>query len=116
MKGALAGLVALALSGPTALAPEQRAADPAVVKGIAEVDNGEYDAAILTLDAAARRLAGDPGRRPDYVQACVYLGVAYLATGHETSAKNRFRDALAAQADLRLSPEKFAPRVVELFE
>jgi hypothetical protein len=98
-----------------------RAAEPPVVdaevaKGIAEVDNGEYDAAILTLDAAARRLTSQLDRRSDLVQAYVYLAVAYLAKGHETAARSRFRDALALDRALRLEAEKFSPRVVDLFE
>lgn len=101
---------------PPSLGAQSQPGDPDVKKGIAQVDNGEYEEAILTLDAAARRLVGDPKRRGDLVQAYVYLGVAYMAKGHDTSAKNRFRDALALDKALSLSPEKFAPRVVEAFE
>ena len=112
---AIALALVTVLSSPLA-AMQAAARDRDVVKGIAEVDSGEYDAAILRLDAAARRLSGNNDRRADFIQACIYLGVAYLGTGHETSARSRFRDALALDRTLRLSPAQFSPRVIELFE
>lgn len=90
--------------------------DPEVAKGMREVEEGEYDAAILTLDGAARRLAAAGGQSTDLVQSHLYLGVAYLAKGHETAARASFREALTQFRDLRVSPEKFAPRVIEVFE
>ena len=90
--------------------------DPEVAKGIAEGETGEYDSAILRLDRAAQRLSGQTPRRDDAVQAYVYLAVAYLAKGLKASARSRFRDALALDGSLRLSPETFSPRVVEAFE
>ena len=110
--------LALALAVPPA-APAQTppVADAEVRKGIAQVDDGEYDGAILTLDAAARRLAADKGAPSrDLAEAYFYLGVAYLGKGHETSAKARFREAVKQARDMSPSPEKFPPRVIELFE
>lgn len=113
----LAGAVAIATALSSPLPAMQAAAsDTEVVKGIAEVDSGDYDAAILRLDAAARRLAGRADKRADFIQASIYLGVAYLGTGHETSTRGRFRDALALDGTLRLSPAQFSPRVIEQFE
>jgi len=104
----------LALSGRPV--PAQTITDPEVAKGIRELDDGEFEAAILTLDAATRRLAGDPKATRDVAEAYLYLGVAYLGKGAETSAKAQFREALARAKDLKLSPEKFAPKVIEIFE
>jgi hypothetical protein len=92
------------------------ARDPEVLEGIRQVDEGDYDAAILTLDTAARRLARDPARAQEVAQAYLHLGVAYLGKGHEASARAQFREALARVKDLDLSPEKFAPKVIEAFE
>src|SRR6187401_918166 len=39
-----------------------------VAKGIKQVDDGDYDAAILTLDTAARHLATDPAKSRDLSQ------------------------------------------------
>jgi hypothetical protein len=110
-------LLATILALLPALAPAQTpATDPEVARGIKLVDEGEYDGAILALDAAARRLARQPGGGQALSEAYLYLGVAYLAKGHETSARARFRDALAQVRTLNLSPDRFAPKVVEVFE
>ena len=121
MRAGLRLLLALVLAAPSAVRaeapqPPSSVADPEVALGIGHVDEGDYDAAILVLDAAARRLSGQ--KAPSHVlsQAYLYLGIAYLAKGHETSAKARFRDALAQAGDLQVTPESFAPRVVEMFE
>ena len=92
-------------------------ADADVQRGIAQVEEGEYDAAILTLDGAVRRLAATKGHSSaDLAEAYFHLGVAYLGKGHETSAKARFRDAVHQMREMSPSPEKFPPRVIELFE
>ena len=98
-------------------AAQAAVADPDVRRGIALVDEGEYDEAILALDGAVRRLAADSGHSTnDLAEAYFYLGVAYLGKGHETSAKARFRDAVHQMHDMSPSAEKFPPRVIELFE
>lgn len=103
-----------AASAPAA--PPVPSADVEVQKGVGQVEEGDYDAALLTLDAAARRLVSDPSRSRELARAYLYLGIAYLAKGHETSARARFREALAQARDLELEPDQFAPRVIELFE
>lgn len=109
--------LALGLPGPldSAAMPAEDP-DPEVVRGVEQVEEGEYDSAILTLDAAVRRLADKPELPGQLGQAYLYLGIAYLGKGHETLAKAQFREALARVSDLRLSPEMFAPRVIEIFE
>ena len=97
--------------------PEPPIADADVRRGIALVDDGEYDSAIIALDGAVRRLASTPGHAMnDLAEAYFYLGVAYLGKGQETSAKARFREAVQQARDMNPSPEKFPPRVIELFE
>lgn len=90
--------------------------DPEVKKGVVEVNEGQYDAAIFTLDAAARRLAASNDNPQQLSQAYLYLGIAYLAKGRESAAEARFRDALEQMHSLQLPPDKFAQRVVEVFE
>jgi tetratricopeptide (TPR) repeat protein len=92
------------------------ASDPEVVKGVKLVDEGDYDAAILALDAAARRLAADPTKGRDLSQAYLYLGIAYVGKGQEAAARARFREALAQIKDLSLSPDRFPPKVIDVFE
>jgi hypothetical protein len=94
----------------------QAPADPEIARGIKLVEDGDYDAAIVLLDSATRRLSAGGAPSRALGEAFLYLGVAYLAKGHEVTAKARFREALAQAGDLRLSAEKFAPKVMELFE
>ena len=90
--------------------------DPEVAKGVRQVDEGEYDAAIVTLDSASRRLAGDPSKARDLSEAYLYLGIAYVGKGHEAAAKAKFREAVRQIKDLVLSTDKYPPKVIDLFE
>jgi hypothetical protein len=121
VRAALRLVLALLLAvSPAADARAQQSppavADPDVARGIRLVDEGDYDEALLVLDAAARRLAQQKAPSHELSQAYLYLGIAYLAKGHETSAKARFRDALGQVRDLQVTLESYAPRVVEMFE
>jgi hypothetical protein len=112
--------LALVLAASLAWAPiasgQPAASDAEVLRGIRQVEDGDYDPAIVTLDAAARRLTGDPARARDLSQAYLYLGIAYIGKGHEAAAKAKFREAVAQIKDLTLSPDKFPPKVIDLFE
>ena len=90
--------------------------DPELARGITLVDDGDYDSAILTLDTVARRLAADPGRTRDLSQAYLYLGIAYMGKGHEAAARAKFKEAVQQIKDLTLSPDKFPPKVIDVFE
>ena len=109
--------IALAVILATATIPiRAQTLDADVQKGIAQVDDGDYDGAILTLDNAARRLAPDKTRTNDLAQAYLYLGIAYIGKGREAAARANFREAIAQIKDLSLAAEKFPPKVVDLFE
>lgn len=114
-RAALAAVLALALGMPS-LRAQDAPADVEVQKGMREVEEGDYDGAILTLDNAARRLAKDPARIGELAQAYVHLGLAYVAKGREAAARAQFREALLRARDLTLSPDKFPPKVIDLFE
>lgn len=101
---------------PISTSAEAPPTDPEVVKGIKLVDDGDFDAAILTLDNAARRLATDPKKVNELSQAYLYLGIAYVGKGHEAAAKAKFREALQQIKDITLSPDKFPPKVIDVFE
>jgi hypothetical protein len=114
MRRAMAVCLALALANP--LGAQVSTSDPDVALGIQQVEEGDYDAAILTLDNAARRLSADPARSRELSAAYLYLGVAYVGKGHEAAARAKFREAVKQLRDLTLSPEKFPPKVIDLFE
>jgi hypothetical protein len=116
MRRALAVAAVALLIGPPDLRAQAPKPDPDVAAGIRQVEEGDFDAAILTLDNAARRLAADPTRVRDLSQAYLYLGIAYVGKGHEAAAKAKFREAVTRIKDLSLSPDKFPPKVIDLFE
>lgn len=110
----LLALGSAVLSGP--LLGQTPSSESDLERGIRLVEEGDYDSGILTLDTAARRLASEPARLRELSQAYLYLGIAFLGKGHEAAARAKFRDALAKVKDLSLSPEKFPPKVIDLFE
>ena len=110
----LALILAASLGSPAIAQPVP--SDPDLVRGVRQVEDGDYDTAIMTLDTVARRLAGDAARTRDLSQAYLYLGIAYIGKGHDAAAKAKFREAVAQIKDLTLSPDKFPPKVIDLFE
>jgi hypothetical protein len=115
-KALACSVLALALAAASWPAQAETVSDPDVLKGIKQTEEGDYDAAIFTLDAAARRLAADPARPADLSQAYLYLGIAFVGKGHDAAAKARFRDALTQLHNLSLSAEKYPPKVINVFE
>ena len=116
MRSVVALMLVVSLGvGPGYAAEAGAVTDADVLKGVQQVEDGEYDTAIITLDGAARRLAGQ-NRPRDLAQAYLYLGIAYFGKGQEAAAKARFREAVRQIGDLSLSPDRFPPKVVNLFE
>jgi hypothetical protein len=117
VRKALSVVLALGLLGtPVPVTAQTAPSDPEVAKGVRQVDEGDYDAAIVTLDSASRRLAGDPSKARDLSEAYLYLGIAYVGKGHEAAAKAKFREAVRQLKDLVLSTDKYPPKVIDLFE
>lgn len=84
--------------------------------GIREVESGEFDAAILTLDGAARTLAEQGDRPKELARAYTYLAIAYLELGQEEAARTKVLEAVRTDPGLRLDPSRFPPKVVGFFE
>lgn len=117
MRIALATLVAsLAMLAIPQRAAPQLPRDPDLERGIAFVEAGEFDDAILALEPAAKRLAAEHGRQKDLARAYAYLAIAYLGLNHEQTAKAKFLEAINADKDLKLGADQFSPRIIELFE
>jgi hypothetical protein len=117
MSRVAAGLLALLLAAPEPRAPQDAgAAAGDLAAGIALVKEGDFEAAVLKLDAAVQALEADPGAQADLATAYLYLGVAYLELDQELSARARFRLALGRDPILRLDPRQFSPQVIRVFE
>jgi hypothetical protein len=113
--GKLLSLV-LGLALPASQAIAQATTDTDVARGIRQIEDGDIDSGIVTLDIASRRLVGDPAKVRDLTQAYLYLGIGYIAKGQEDLAKARFRAAVAQSRDMTLSRDQYPPKVIELFE
>ncbi len=109
-------LVVFAIAVGPASVHAQAPADPEIEAGIRQVQEGDFETAVVTLEGAYRRIAKLTPRSPLLVQAAVQLGVAYVALEQRSTAKARFKDALAQEPALRLSPERHSPKVIAVFE
>jgi hypothetical protein len=110
-------LIPLALTVTLAvwsLAPGVSAEDTGLVTGVRQVEEGDFEGAIVTLEPVAERLA--PSGGPEAVRAFVYLAVAHVALDHDDDARRSFRRALDLDPDLTLSPYEYSPKVRSALE
>jgi hypothetical protein len=91
------------------------ARDADLVAGIQLVKEGDFENAVLKLDAAVRGLEA-VGERVEAAQGYLYLGVAYLELDQEALARGKFAQALARQPQMSLDPGEFSPQVIRTFE
>ena len=92
------------------------AAEPSLAAGVQQVQDGDFESAVLTLDAVVRNLASRPDLEKDLARACLHLGVAYLQLGQAALARSRFQQALQHDASLELRSDEFPPKVLRAFE
>jgi hypothetical protein len=107
-----AALVAVLIAGPLLA----QATDPELAAGIRQVSEGDFEGAVVTLDAAARRMAADGNRKAELIQAYVHLGIALVALDQRSAARDRFGLALALDPQLTLGPDRHSPKVIGVFE
>jgi hypothetical protein len=112
----LAVLVLCAFGNGLVPARAETPADPEIEAGIRQVQEGDFETAVITLEAGVRRLARDTPHSPLIVTAAVHLGIAYIALDQREVAKARFKDALAVDPGLRLTAERYSPKVIAAFE
>jgi hypothetical protein len=117
MTRALLLLLACLCAVPTGLLGQEAPAPGAdVAAGVKQVQEGDFEGAIATLEAAAARLRGDPTSVRLLVQADIQLGVAHVALDHTAQAVQSFAEALALDPNLRLGADRFSPKVLRAFE
>jgi hypothetical protein len=105
-------ILALAVPGP---APAASGTEE-LARGVRQVAEGDFENAVLTLDAAVRSLAQEPARVRELAQAYLHLGITYVALGQRERARASFKEALLRDKDLRLLPDRFSPKVIAAFE
>ena len=107
----------LALALTPALAWAQAApVEPFLDLGVKQVADGDFEAAVFSLDTAIRRLAGDSKREAQLARAYVHLGVAYVGLDHEPGARGKFREALRLAPKAQPPADLASPKVMKLFE
>jgi hypothetical protein len=89
---------------------------PALARGLALMREGDFEAAVLELDAAVRKIEADPAAGGHRAWAYVHLGVAYLELEQEAVARGKFREALARDRGLQLLPAEFSAQSIRVFE
>jgi hypothetical protein len=89
---------------------------PDLATGIRQVREGDFEGAVVTLQAVTRKLQGQTTRRQELAQAHLYLGIAHVALDQPEQAKTAFKAALVQNKELRLTPDRFSPKVIAAFE
>lgn len=107
--------LAFTLSAMIGAGPGDASDIPELAAGIRQVQDGEFEAALLTLDGAIQRLRTMPDRTHDLATAYVHLGVAYLGLGQEGLATAKFRQALRQEPGLQLTAGEFSARTLRVF-
>ena len=90
--------------------------DREVEAGVRQVQEGDFETAAITLEAAFRRLARDAAPATLRVRAALHLGIAHVALDHRDAARARFKDALTLDPGLRLTADRHSPKVIGVFE
>jgi hypothetical protein len=108
------GAAALVLLSGTASAQEVDT-NRHLADGISQVEQGDLEAAVLSLSAAVHDLEGAQGREEDLANAHLYLAMAHLGLSEWDVAKYDLREAWRKNHALRPDPKKFPPRVRQLY-
>ncbi|HUK86312.1 MAG TPA: hypothetical protein VLT85_01495 [Terriglobales bacterium] len=91
--------------------------EPTLQAGVSQYDEGDIAGSVFTLETVIRSLAVEPeAHAKDLSQAYLYRGAAFVRLSQEENAKGSFAAALQYDKDLRITEEKWPPRVVRVFE
>src|SRR5688572_15883903 len=101
-----------------ALAAPAAADDAATAlrEGIAHVEAGDLDQAVLKLEAVVEQIGADPARGRDLGTAHLYLAMVQLGRDQADSARTHMRAAWTHRKGARLDARAFPPRVIALYD
>ena len=117
MRRAVSWVLILACSAaPAAVQETTASAESGIATGVRQVEEGDFEGAVTTLESAIARLRGDPQRVRLLVQADIQLAVAHVALDHAAQAVQAFAEAITLDPNLRLPPDRFSPKVLRAFE
>lgn len=112
--GHCALMFALAVQGMSAA--QVPTTDANLQKGIRQVEEGDLEAAVFTLDASVRSLSAEKGRANELAVAHLYLAMAHMGLSRIEAAKAEVMAAWRSNQGLTLDPKKFPPTLVRMFE
>jgi ankyrin repeat protein len=115
MKNVVAAASVFLLAAPC-WAQQRQSASATIELGVQQVEEGDFETAVKTLDQGVRALPSAASHSRERARAYLYMGIAYLGMSEEANAKARLLDALKQDRTLDLSPRQFSPRVLALFE
>ncbi len=90
--------------------------DVGLATGIRQVREGDFDAAVITLDGVVKRLSAQKGQAKDLGRAYTYLAIAYVGLAQQETAKAKFLEAWKADKSMTLSPKEFPPNIIDFFD
>lgn len=90
--------------------------DADMATGIRQVREGDFDAALITLDGVVKRLSGQQAQAKELARAYTYLAIAYVGLAQQESARAKFLAAWKADRNMTLSPKEFPPNIIQFFE
>ena len=91
-------------------------AESGIATGVRQVEEGDFEGAVTTLESAIARLRGDPQRVRLLVQADIQLAVAHTALDHTAQAVQALAEAITLDPNLRLPPDRYSPKVRRALE
>src|SRR6266851_7724995 len=105
-----------AMPAPAAVQETTASAESGIATGVRQVEEGDFEGAVTTLESAIARLRGDPQRVRLLVQADIQLAVAHTALDHGPQAVQAFSEAITLDPNLRLPPDRYSPKVLRALE
>lgn len=98
------------------MAPDEPARAGEVSRGVRQVEQGDLQGGLETLDGAVRRLSATPSAGDDLGLAYLYMGIAYAGLDQDKAALASFREALRRRRGLTLDSQRFPRRGLRLLE
>jgi hypothetical protein len=106
----------LVLAGHDPVLAQPPAPPEVLARGIRQVENGDLEAAVATLELFLRSAPPQAATPQDRARAHLYLALAHLGLAQTALAEGAVREAVRIDPELRPDPLRFPPKIVETWE
>ncbi len=110
---ALVLLLAGLLAAPGAAQPATISAERALAIGIGQLDEGDVEAALITLTSLVEQLRAEGASDREMAPARAYLGLSHLQSNRVEQAVAEVKRACRDDVGLALNPDRFPPLLLE---